>query len=150
MMPAMATANPANFDATANSGYGGYTIDTETTLMVIEATGQRSFSSGQWVLCRPQGTVNSGAWEPVQPGGVFYGTVQTNNVTNPCAALCKLRRMEETRDGLVCLTGTSVPLAMADGSGRPGSRTFPSPPSILGQRGLPTPSRSPASSRATA
>ena len=88
MMPAMATANPANFDATANSGYGGYTIDTETTLMVIEATGQRSFSSGQWVLCRPQGTANSGAWEPVAAGvGLGSATLAATLAYNDAVAL---------------------------------------------------------------
>ena len=87
MMPAMATANPANFDATANSGYGGYTIDTETTLMVIEATGQRSFSSGQWVLCRPQGTANSGAWEPVAAGvGLGSATLAATLAYNDAVA----------------------------------------------------------------
>ncbi len=128
-VPATATANPANFDATANSGYGGYTIDTETTLMVIEATGQRRYGEGAWVLCRPQGTVNSGAWEPITRGGRFYATVQTNNATSPLAAYANFNAVE-TRDGLVFVQATSVPLMAVDG-GAAWQQNFPSLPSIV-------------------
>ena len=64
--PATATANPANWDATANSGAGGYRIDTGTTLTVVEATGHDSYATGAWVLCRPRGCMNVGVlWEPI-------------------------------------------------------------------------------------
>ena len=86
-VPATATARPADFDPMANSGYGGYTIDTETTLMVIEATGQRRYGEGAWVLCRPQGTVNSGAWEPVAAGvGLGSATLAATLAYNDAVA----------------------------------------------------------------
>jgi hypothetical protein len=78
LTPATASANPANWDATANSGAGGYTIDTSTTLTVVEATGQRSFASGTWLLCRPLGSNNGMLWEPVefsQGGALRHGTL---------------------------------------------------------------------------
>ena len=109
---------------------GGYTIDTETTLMVIEATGQRWYGEGAWVLCRPLGNMNVGVlWEPITRGGRFYATVQTNNATSPFAAYANFTAVE-TRDGLVFAHATSVPL-MAVGGGAAWQQNFPSLPSIV-------------------
>ena len=52
---------------------GGYSVDTGTTYTVMEATGKSSYSSGQWVLCRPVMGTNGAQWEPVASNQFHIG-----------------------------------------------------------------------------
>ncbi len=63
--PNVATANPAIWQASANSGKGGYAIDTTLSYYVQEATGKVSYSSGDWVYCRALTTAGGTVWEPL-------------------------------------------------------------------------------------
>jgi hypothetical protein len=84
-VPATASAHPAEWQGSANSGAGGYIIDTATTYRVIEGTGKRSFNSGDWLLCRPlgAGTLSGDMyWEPLKIGyGLCFGKT-TGNVAS--------------------------------------------------------------------
>ena len=67
-------ANPADWQATANSGNGGYVIDTGTTYTVVETTARHSYSSGDWLLCRTiGGTQAASVWEPVATFNPVWG-----------------------------------------------------------------------------
>jgi hypothetical protein len=68
-VPTTATAHPVDWIASANGGAGGYYVDTTTTYNVEESTGLSSYTSGQWLLCRPVVSENGGVWEPVTGGG---------------------------------------------------------------------------------
>ncbi|MGA2035885.1 MAG: hypothetical protein ABSG68_26860 [Thermoguttaceae bacterium] len=67
---APANANPADWQAYGNSGAGGYVVDTATDYFVAETTGKRSYSQGEWVLCRPMGSGNGFIWEPLSAAGM--------------------------------------------------------------------------------
>ena len=66
--PSFAAANPANWQAAANGGTGGYVVDTAVTYTVAETTGLADYHAGDWLLCRPLGTTGGFVWEPI-PGG---------------------------------------------------------------------------------
>jgi hypothetical protein len=83
-IPTVATANPIDWQLTANSGKGGYVVDTTLIYYVQEATGQNSYKSGQWLLCRPIMTAGGAAWEPITPqAGLAYTAM--NGFSGPVA-----------------------------------------------------------------
>ena len=73
LTPNTVNANPVNWSSAANAGAGGYSVDTGTTYTVMEATGKSSYSSGQWVLCRPVMGTNGAQWEPVASNQFHIG-----------------------------------------------------------------------------
>ena len=98
--PSFAAANPANWQAAANGGTGGYVVDTAVTYTVAETTGLADYHAGDWLLCRPLGTKGGFVWEPI-PGGCCLnhptsGSGGSVACTPPAGATCTYVELEGT------------------------------------------------------
>jgi hypothetical protein len=84
-VPATATGNPVRWVASANGGAGGYTVETATTYTVVEGTGQQSYPTGAWLLCRSLGAANGFMWEPIAPpkSAMAFGSLWGGSTSPP-------------------------------------------------------------------
>ncbi len=81
--PREADANPGKWSASADSGKGELTADTEVTRKVRDTTGGSAAGTGQWVLCRAIGSVNGTVWEVVNASGPKFAWATTTAAVGP-------------------------------------------------------------------
>jgi len=66
-----AKAKPGNWSAAANSGAGELSAEPVAWYYVRDTTKHSNAGEGDWVLCRPIGSVDGLVWEVVTPGVGF-------------------------------------------------------------------------------